>query len=158
MSIDPVLNFFAFGTPPFVRLVEEFRRRIFEEVAASDLPGLIFTYAWALNEPAERVYIDKLTAIFEQRGARVCFAELAAPQQERLLRKVSPLRLAHKAPKRDLAHSRANLIALDQQYQLNTNGDFPYPDRHLKIDNTQITPAATAARIAEHFALATVAS
>ena len=42
MTIDLVLNFFSFGQPPFHRLVGEFRRRIFEEVAASNLPGLIF--------------------------------------------------------------------------------------------------------------------
>jgi len=43
MTIDLVLTFFGFGTPQF-SLVGEFRRRIFEEVAASTLPGLIFTY------------------------------------------------------------------------------------------------------------------
>lgn len=32
-TIDLVLHFFEFGTPPFERLVGEFRRRIFEEVA-----------------------------------------------------------------------------------------------------------------------------
>ena len=41
-TIDLVLRFFPFGSPPFNRLVGEFRRRIIEEVAASDLPGLIF--------------------------------------------------------------------------------------------------------------------
>ncbi len=33
-TIDLVLRFFEFGTPPFQRLVGEFRRRMFEEVAA----------------------------------------------------------------------------------------------------------------------------
>src|SRR5439155_10930334 len=33
-SIDIALRFFPFGSPPFQRLVGEFRRRIFEEVAA----------------------------------------------------------------------------------------------------------------------------
>ena len=40
-TIDLVLRFFPFGTPSFQRLIVEFRRRILEEVAASDLPGLI---------------------------------------------------------------------------------------------------------------------
>ena len=48
-TIDLVLNFFPFGHPQFGKLVGEFRRRIFEEVAASDLAGLIFTYVWALK-------------------------------------------------------------------------------------------------------------
>lgn len=33
-TIDLVLRFFDYGTPPFRRLVGEFRRRTFEEVAA----------------------------------------------------------------------------------------------------------------------------
>ena len=52
-TIDLVLRFFDFGTPPFHRLVGEFRRRIFEEVAASDLAGLIFTYE--VEEVARRI-------------------------------------------------------------------------------------------------------
>ena len=58
MTIDPVLPFFPFGSAAFSRLVREFRRRIFEEVAASDLPGLIFTYVWALDEPGDKEYLD----------------------------------------------------------------------------------------------------
>jgi shikimate kinase len=37
MMIEPVLHFFDYEDPAFGRLVEEFRIRIFEEVAASDL-------------------------------------------------------------------------------------------------------------------------
>ncbi len=44
MTIEIALNFFDFGQPEFHRLVNEFRKRIFEEVANSNLPGLIFTY------------------------------------------------------------------------------------------------------------------
>ena len=53
MMIEPVLHFFDYEDPAFGRLVEEFRTRVFEEVAASDLPGLIFTYVWAFDEPAD---------------------------------------------------------------------------------------------------------
>jgi len=58
MTIDLVLPFFDFGHPSFQRLVGEFRRRVFEEVAASDLPGLIFTFVWALDLKADRKFID----------------------------------------------------------------------------------------------------
>ncbi|GAB3835271.1 hypothetical protein ACFPIJ_11650 [Dactylosporangium cerinum] len=40
MAIELVLRFFPFGSPPFGRLVDRFRRDLIEEVAASDLPGL----------------------------------------------------------------------------------------------------------------------
>lgn len=48
MTIEPVLQLFEFGSPPFARLVRSFRNQVFEEVARSDLPGLIFTVMWSL--------------------------------------------------------------------------------------------------------------
>ena len=110
MTVDPVVQFFAFGSPPYSKLVGEFRRRIFEEVAASDLPGLIFTYVWALNDPRDKAHIDGLTKIFADRGSRICYVELEAAQAERLRRNETPLRLAEKAPKRDLENSRYTCV------------------------------------------------
>lgn len=153
MSVDPILRFFDFGTPAFGRLVGEFRRRLFEEVAASELPGLIFTYVWALNDPRDRVGVDQLTSIFTARDAQTCFVELQATQTERLVRNETPLRLEQKAPKRDLARSRQHLLDADVQYQLNTAGDFFYPDRHLLIENSALTPEVVARRVMDHFHL-----
>jgi len=153
MTIDPVLPFFPFGSAAFSRLVAEFRRRIFEEVAASELPGLIFTYVWALNEPRDKTYLDDLTRIFADRGSEIRYVELEASQAERLRRNETPLRLAEKKTKRALEHSRANLLDADQRYQLNSRADFPYPERHLKIDNTDLPPDVVAQRIVEHFRL-----
>jgi len=42
-AVDLALRFFPFGTPQFSRLVSAVRTRVFEEVASSDVPGLIFT-------------------------------------------------------------------------------------------------------------------
>ena len=50
MTIDLVSNFFGYGSESGQRLVKLFRKEIFEEVAKSDLPGLIFTFVWAFNE------------------------------------------------------------------------------------------------------------
>src|SRR5688572_14633252 len=66
-TIDLVLRFFPFGTPPFGRLVNEFRRRIFEEVAQSPLPGLIFTYVWAFDHPSDHAHVAQLAEIFASR-------------------------------------------------------------------------------------------
>ena len=48
--------------------VEEFRRRILEEVAASPLPGLIFTYVWAFDVPADAV--AKIAFVSSWRSSR----------------------------------------------------------------------------------------
>lgn len=58
-AIDLALRFFPFGSAPFGRLVGDFRRRIFEEVAASDLPGLVFTYVWAFNLASDAVAVEE---------------------------------------------------------------------------------------------------
>ncbi len=71
MTIDLVLNFFDFGHPQFKTLVGEFRRRIFEEVAISDLAGLIFTYVWALDHESDKAFIEQSCDIFRARGATV---------------------------------------------------------------------------------------
>jgi hypothetical protein len=157
MTIDLALRFFPFGDPAFHRLVTEFRTRIFQEVAASTLPGLVFTYVWALDHASDRQHVDALCEIFRERGARIHFVELYATLDERLRRNETELRLAEKRPKRDLDHSRRKLLEAEEQYRLNSDGDFFYPDRHLRIDNTHLPPDVVARRIAEHFGLAIVA-
>lgn len=119
MTIDLVLGFFEFGTPPFQRLVSEFRTRIF---SACD--------------------------IFCSQGAQVYFVELSATLDERLRRNETEFRLAEKRPKRNIEHSRQNLLAAERRYKLNSNGDFFYPERHLHIDNSLLPPDVVAQRIA----------
>lgn len=153
MTIDLVLPFFEFGTPPFKKLVNEFRRRIFEEVANSDLTGLIFTYVWALDEPGDKRFIDDLADIFERKEGSAHFVELEAELQERLRRNETELRLAEKPSKRDLERSRRNLLRDEETYRMNTADDFFYPDRHLKIDNTALLPEEVAGLIVERFSL-----
>ena len=157
MTIDLALNFFPFGSPPFSRLVREFRTRIFEEVAGSDLPGLIFTYVWALNHPGDRAFVDRLTGIFAARGGRISYVELYAPQAVRLQRNVLPDRLAEKPSKRDIVRSERNLRDADETYRLNSDGDFYYPDRHLRLDVSTLAPHEAAALIVDAFDLPTVA-
>jgi hypothetical protein len=151
MTIDLVLNFFEFGTPPFSRLLNEFRRRIFEEVAKSDLPGLIFTYVWGLNLESEREYIENLCDIFRAENARIFFVELEADLDERLRRNEHEFRLLNKPSKRDLEFSRANLLNLEENYQLNTDGEFYYTENYVKINNTNLSANETARKIVEKF-------
>ena len=106
-SIDLALRFFDYGTPAFGRLVADFRRRIFEEVAASELPGLIFTYVWAFDDPRDAAAVERSAEIFRRHGGRVMFAELEASREVRLRRNETEFRLAEKPSKRDLAAAEA---------------------------------------------------
>jgi hypothetical protein len=158
MTIDLVLNFFDFEQPQFQRLVSEFRKRIFEEVAASDLPGMIFTFVWALDLDSEREYIERSCDIFRERGADVYFVELEASLPERLRRNESEFRLSQKPPKRDVEKSKERLLDDDRKYKLNSDGDFFYRENYLKIDNTDLPADEVARMILDEFGLAFINS
>lgn len=153
LTIDLVLRFFEYGTPSFQRLVGEFRRRVLEEVAASDLPGLIFTYVWAFDDPRDAEAVDRWAAIFRARGGRVVFAELEAAQSERLRRNETELRLREKPFKRDLASSRRRLLEDDARYQLNSHGAFDDRGDWFRLETTQLTAEEAAELIRDHFEL-----
>ena len=153
MTIDLVLNFFEFGQPQFHKLVSEFRMRVFEEVAASDLPGLIFTFVWALDLESDRAFIERCCDIFRERGAEVYFVELEAELPERLKRNESEFRLSQKPPKRNIEKSRAQLLEDSRKYQLNSNGDFFHRENYLKSENTNLSAYDAARKIVEAFDL-----
>ena len=153
-TIDLALRFFEFGTPPFERLVGEFRRRIFEEVAASDLPGLIFTFVWAFDHDTDAANVEKWSAIFRARGGRVVYVELECELDERLRRNETEFRLAEKPFKRDVAQSKQLLLELDSKYQMNSKGKFDGRSDYLRLDNTQLPAAAVAEKIVATFSLA----
>jgi len=153
-TIDLILPFFPFGSPPFGRLVSEFRRRILQEVASSDLPGVIFTFVWAFDLAADDAVVEEYSEIFRSRGGRVAYVELETSQEERLRRNETEFRLAAKPFKRDLVASRRQLIELDDKYQLNSRGRLAGRDDYLHIDNTRLSAAEVAERIISFFGLA----
>ena len=97
-TIEPLLEIFGHGTPPFEVLKAEFRRRIIEEAAASGT-DLVFTFAWFVDSPEDADAVRTLIAPYADRGHPVSFVELYA--------------------------------------------DHP----HLRLDNTDLTPAEAAAAI-----------
>lgn len=153
LSIEAVLPVFDFGTEAFNRLVTAFREHMLEEVAESDLPGLIFTFVWAFDMPEDRAYVEKLKSIFDSRGGRVVFAELSADQDTRLARNETEDRIAAKSSKQDVEKSRERLLAGDAKYRLNSDGDFPF-EEHVFIDNSRMEPRDAALRIVEEFGIA----
>ena len=152
LSIEAVLPVFPFGSPPFSRLVSLIRHETIREVAKSDLPGVIFTFVWAFDAVEEQGYVQGLVDLFEAEGGRVVYAELWADLETRLERNASPDRLEAKPSKRDLAASRARIIAADQRWRLSSDGDFPFGP-HLRIDNSALSPSEAADRIVEYFGL-----
>jgi hypothetical protein len=155
MTIELILEFFPYGHETFRKLVAEFRQRIFEEVAASELVGLIFTYVWSLDQPADKSQIDSYCEIFRRQGANVYFVELEADLETRLERNKTEFRLSNKPSKRDVASSETRLLSTEQKHRMNSQGDFFYQENYIKINNTHLTPQETAQKIVDTFGLKT---
>lgn len=157
-TIDLLLHYFPFGSPPFGRLVFEFRRRIIEEVAASDLPGLIFTYVWAFDQQWDEREIESYASIFRSQGGSVHYVELQAPQSVRLERNETVFRLAQKPFKRDIAESRRQLLELDAKYQLDSGDRFAGRADYVRIDNTSLSAQDVAEMVISRFGIPRVGS
>jgi len=153
LSAELVLPFFDFGSPAFDRLVDRFRRHLIEEVAASDLPGLIFTYVWAYDLPGEQKTLERYAHLFQRRGGRVLYAELQASQEERLNRNAGASRLSAKPSKRNIEASRRHLLEA-ARYRLDSAGEFDGRPDYLRIETTHLSPADVVTQIIDHFGLA----
>jgi hypothetical protein len=149
LSIEPVLRFFPFGTPPFGRLVDSFRVNLMEEVAHSDLPGLIFTFVWSLDYKDDEEFVAEICRIFDEVGADIALVELKADLQQRLYRNKTDKRLAEKPSKRDTEASDRSLLEIEERHRMNSDGSVPLGYRHLVIDNTNRTAEEVALEIVD---------
>ncbi|MDQ0201648.1 AAA family ATPase [Neobacillus ginsengisoli] len=152
MTIELLEPFFGFS-PEMWRLADLFRMEIFEEVAKSDLGGLIFTYVWAFDQKEDWDYVEKICEIFESKGATIYFVELEADFNERLERNKSPNRLEHKPTKRNIETSEANLKSSMQKYRLNSLEGEIKKENYLRINNTNLSAVEVAEIIKERFRL-----
>lgn len=148
MTIEPVLELFGtFHTEAITRM----REVIFEEFAASDNYGMIFTFMWALDEPSDWAYAAHAAGIFARQGAEIYYAELVAPLEVRLQRNVTENRLRHKPSKRDLEASERRLRSDDAAHRfVSLEGEIPF-ENYIKIDNTDLSPRQTAEMIRDRF-------
>lgn len=150
MTIEPVIE--VFGNYHH-QVVNRLRDVIFEEFAASDNFGLIFTYMWAFDIQEDWDYVEHVKQIFLRHGAEIYYVELIATQETRILRNASENRLANKPSKRNVSLSNQRLIQEDARYRLVSNeGEIPFPN-YLRIDNTHMSAEEAARKIKDHFNL-----
>ena len=150
MTIEPVIEIFGYYN---AGITSKLREVIFEEFAASDNYGMIFTYMWAFNYQSDWDYVEHVTNIFKKNGAEVYYVELVASQEVRLARNVTENRLKHKASKRDIEISNQRLLNADKDFRCVSNdGEIPF-ENYIKIDNSNTPPEVVAKKIKEHFKL-----
>ena len=154
MTIELVRNFFSVHSSiEGQRLNALFRQEIFEAVAKSDLPGLIFTYMFDFDNSGEYDYINSIIKLYKSYNAKIYVVELFADFDVRIERNKTENRLLNKPSKRDLHHSEALFRHIENKHRLNsTDGEVPF-ENYLKIDNTHLPPDEAAMKIKEMFAL-----
>jgi hypothetical protein len=130
---------------------------VFEEAAKSDLPGLIFTMVWAFDLASDRRFVEKQKSVFESNGGRVVFVELQADLETRVTRGASELRLSSKPFQRDVEAARLRMLEMQENYQLDSNGAFPFSE-YMRIDNTRLSPRSVAQQIVDRFDLTDVST
>ena len=144
MTIEPVIQIFG---DYHHSIVNRLRDVIFEDFAASDNYGLIFTYMWAFDCQADWDYIEHVKSIFHLPDEDMYYVELVAPQEVRLQRNSTENRLHHKASKRDLDSSNNRLLNDDLRFRCESlPGELPFPN-YLRIDNSNLSAAETAEKI-----------
>jgi hypothetical protein len=153
--IEPLLDVFDYGTPPFARLLPRMRQQVIEEAAAFGI-DLVLTFVWGLELEGDHDELSQHIAPYVERGATVSFVELAAGLEERLQRNRTEHRLAEKRSKRDVEWSDSNLRDMER-HVLNTGGsneDHDLParrllaqHRHLRLDVEELSAEESAERI-----------
>ncbi len=148
MTIEPVIEIFGNYER---KVVGRLRDVIFEEFAASDHYGLIFTYMWAFDCQSDWDYVEHVKSVFGLPDEDIYYVELIAPQEVRLQRNATENRLRNKASKRDIEASNRRLIHDDTHYRcVSDPGEIPFPN-YLRIENSHLSPKDTAMIIKNHF-------
>lgn len=153
MTIDIVHDLFDNMPKEKNRLINLFRKEIFEAYSKSDEYGMIFTYMWAFDRKEDCDYISYVEGLFASRGADVYYVELAADYDLRIERNKTENRLLNKPTKRNIEHSENVFRYLESNYRLNSLEDEISKKNYVKINNSNITPDIVAQMIKDKFAL-----
>ena len=101
---------------------------------------MIFIYVTAFDREDNINYLKTLQNMFEQTGGTFYLVELHANLETRIKRNLTPHRLEEKPSKRNIEWSKKEIIESMEKYKLNTNEEEYFCAKHIKIDNTNLSP------------------
>ena len=143
LVVDLLLTLFPFGSESFIQLREEFWLATFS-AAAKTGRSMIFTFT--PEGSVERGFPERVRAVIESNGGRVCFVRLVVSDEEQERRIDNPSRMAF-AKEKSVAGVREHRRHLPSVEQ---------PPVDLEIDTDGSDPEKSAATIARHFGLVAV--
>lgn len=153
MTIDLVSDMFENLPKERNRLINLFRKEIFEAFSNSNEYGMIFTYMWAFDRQEDWDYINYVEELFASKGADIYFIELEADFDLRIERNKTENRLLNKPTKRNLEKSEALFRNLETKYRLNSYEGEIRKANYIKINNTDLLPEQAALFIKNKFSL-----
>jgi len=153
MTIDIVNDLFENLPKERSRLINLFRKEIFEAFSSSEEYGMIFTYMWAFDIQEDWNYINYVEELFAYKGAEVYFVELEADYELRIERNKTENRLINKPTKRNLEKSETIFRNLESKYRLNSYEGEITKINYIKINNTDLSPEEAASIIKNSFSL-----
>jgi len=153
MTIDIVNDLFENLPKERSRLINLFRKEIFEAFSNSEEYGMIFTYMWAFDSQDDWNYISYVEELFASKGAEVYFVELEADYELRIERNKTENRLLNKPTKRNLEKSETLFRNLESKYRLNSYEGEITKENYIRINNTELSPEEAALIIKNKFSL-----
>lgn len=173
MTVEIANHFYGFGDDldeskralqkaSFSDLRDRLRLVVFDNVAKSSLPGIIYTGVmvydsepvWQIVESYMKTFKDSAASIGHQ--TKILIVELVCSVEERVKRNVSEHRLNKKSSKRNIKWSQKDLEnqILTQRIDSNDEDIRRFKaDGFIRIDNTNLSARDTAKMIIEQFNL-----
>ena len=152
-TLDLPARIFGWNSDTRHRLTNLFRWSILEEVAKSDLEGLIFTLVFSFNDDSKWEGLKKVERLFKENNGEVIIVELESDIEERIKRNKTENRLNNKPSKRNIEFTEKEILEDVKKYRLNSvDGEFD-GRKYFKINNTKKTAKEVAQIIKEKFNL-----
>jgi adenylate kinase len=136
LVVDLVESVFEFGSLPFVELREKIWLEVFSQVAAANLNGLIFTFAF--DRTVRSSFVEKTREVIESSGSQIFFVELQCSTEE------LERRIEHPSRQRF-----GKLSSVGRFHELKEAGAFVdpgIPTERLVVETTELS-APSAARL-----------
>ena len=152
-TIDLPLRFFEYKSEQRIKLTDLFRFSIFEEVAKSNLEGMIFTLVWYFDNKEDWDWVKRIKDLYDENNGEFYIVELETTLEQRIKRNKTENRLKNKPTKRNLEFSEKELIDSTKKHRVNTYDGEIKNKNYIKINNTNISAIDTAKIIKEKFKL-----
>jgi len=142
ISVDVAKTLFDFDTKEFSELIWDVRLLVFEHAAKTNIPGMIFT--WAYSHPDFLPYLNKIKEVIARYQGTIHYVFVSCSVEEAERRVVQE--------DRSMVGKIISTDALRRQFQKKHYGIIPDTDT-LVIDNTNLSPDEVVNKILTRYAL-----